>query len=571
MKRWKKALSAFAVASVMCFSMAAAGCGGNDDNGDGGDTHEHTYATTWTTDANKHWHASNCEHTGLKKDEGDHADANNDGKCDTCEYEMSTTPEHQHTWANTWSSDATNHWHAATCEGHTNEKKDVGAHADANNDGKCDTCEYQMSTPPAASIDAQINVSDLSTLSDGAELKSGVGIKAVGSLTVENNSKKLTFAGEEVSVSKRLKLDNKLVGSSSGAKGLEVKLAKNATILVYAYSGTGGQMRSLALYDAEQTIIDGTTQCIGDGKNDILGVALFTVEANKTYYIGAVDSGINVYYIAVFENFSEQKGDPVAAKEASCTEAGNLAYSVTDYGRYIKSDNTAVSYAEIITPALGHTYSLVEGSIKVASADEEGSAQLVCGRNSEHVEDVVLPVLSSNTYTERPATGETGTYKFLAHGVEITFEAVGVDVVLTQIESNFIGGKASDTTSTFVSTGDEKTYDKLNGYGIFNNNQKVSVNGVEYESGLKVNSSGQLVVNVKVKSKLTLYLGADSTLKMDGTATSAPTASTENGNFCYVLEIELEAGTYTFKNGAKGATSKDSENSVFYAVLAPVA
>lgn len=34
---------------------------------------------------------------------------------------------HTHTYATEWSKDATNHWHAATCE-HTSEKKDVAAH-----------------------------------------------------------------------------------------------------------------------------------------------------------------------------------------------------------------------------------------------------------------------------------------------------------------------------------------------------------------------------------------------------------------------------------------------------------
>jgi|GEM_PF-6908719 len=39
----------------------------------------------------------------------------------------SSVPVHEHTFASDWSSDETNHWHAATCE-HTNERKDVGAH-----------------------------------------------------------------------------------------------------------------------------------------------------------------------------------------------------------------------------------------------------------------------------------------------------------------------------------------------------------------------------------------------------------------------------------------------------------
>ena len=51
---------------------------------------------------------------------------------------------HTHTYAEEWSFDATNHWHAATCE-HTDERADVAAHADNNKDHKCDVCGYVMS------------------------------------------------------------------------------------------------------------------------------------------------------------------------------------------------------------------------------------------------------------------------------------------------------------------------------------------------------------------------------------------------------------------------------------------
>lgn len=52
----------------------------------------------------------------------------------------------EHTFAEAWTTDADNHWHAATCE-HTEEKSDLAAHADADKDGKCDACEYKMYTP----------------------------------------------------------------------------------------------------------------------------------------------------------------------------------------------------------------------------------------------------------------------------------------------------------------------------------------------------------------------------------------------------------------------------------------
>ena len=58
---------------------------------------------------------------------------------------LSSCKEHEHEFAAEWSTDATNHWHAATCE-HTEEKGDLGAHADADNNGTCDVCNYAMSS-----------------------------------------------------------------------------------------------------------------------------------------------------------------------------------------------------------------------------------------------------------------------------------------------------------------------------------------------------------------------------------------------------------------------------------------
>ncbi|HIY96091.1 MAG TPA: leucine-rich repeat domain-containing protein [Candidatus Borkfalkia excrementigallinarum] len=48
---------------VMCLGLFA-GCGGG---GDGG-SHTHTYATTWSSDETNHWHAATCEHTDEMSD-----------------------------------------------------------------------------------------------------------------------------------------------------------------------------------------------------------------------------------------------------------------------------------------------------------------------------------------------------------------------------------------------------------------------------------------------------------------------------------------------------------------------
>lgn len=107
---------------------------------------EHTFDMgNWKFDEHTHWHPATCAHTDLKKDEAEHEW--NDGvittqptettegvKTYTCTVCGNTktakigTLDHEHTFDMTkWSYNAENHWHPATC-GHTDEKKDLGAH-----------------------------------------------------------------------------------------------------------------------------------------------------------------------------------------------------------------------------------------------------------------------------------------------------------------------------------------------------------------------------------------------------------------------------------------------------------
>ena len=72
-----------------------------------------------------------------------------------------------------WSTDADNHWHECTrCE----EQLDKAAHADANNDGKCDICDYAMGNAENSGGDKE---PEKTGLSGGA-----IGGIAVGSVAV---------------------------------------------------------------------------------------------------------------------------------------------------------------------------------------------------------------------------------------------------------------------------------------------------------------------------------------------------------------------------------------------------
>lgn len=102
--------------------------------------HTHTFSKEWSQSETHHWHAATCGHTDLKDSNAPHyyenggwstekpATETEEGVkvrvCIGCKYEdRQPIPklDHTHTFSNGWTSDGTNHWHAATCS-HTTEK-----------------------------------------------------------------------------------------------------------------------------------------------------------------------------------------------------------------------------------------------------------------------------------------------------------------------------------------------------------------------------------------------------------------------------------------------------------------
>ena len=135
MKKTHRWLSAF-VSVALAF--AVAGCHIDSD------IHEHSFSKDWTSDATDHWHAATCEHTKEVSGKATHtfgewkttveATEETEGKkersCSVCSYkeEQSLAKlDHTHKFSSDWTSDATDHWHAATC-GHTKQVSDKTAH-----------------------------------------------------------------------------------------------------------------------------------------------------------------------------------------------------------------------------------------------------------------------------------------------------------------------------------------------------------------------------------------------------------------------------------------------------------
>ena len=105
-------------------------------------THVHDHGTTWVTDANEHWNECAC---GDKANKAAHADSDNNGKCDVCGADVPVAPpSHTHDYGTIWKTDANNHWNECSC----GDKANVGTHVDSDNNGKCDACGKDMPTTP---------------------------------------------------------------------------------------------------------------------------------------------------------------------------------------------------------------------------------------------------------------------------------------------------------------------------------------------------------------------------------------------------------------------------------------
>ncbi len=98
--------------------------------------HEHTFADVWNYNDTEHWHDATCEHTSEQADKGAHVDNDGNDICDTC----GRVNNHTHSFATEWSWDEEFHYYKSAC-GH-NVKDAQAAHADENNDAICDVCTY---------------------------------------------------------------------------------------------------------------------------------------------------------------------------------------------------------------------------------------------------------------------------------------------------------------------------------------------------------------------------------------------------------------------------------------------
>lgn len=140
----KRIITAIAVFMVVCMMFTA--CTKEEP------VHNHTFdSTKWVSDATMHWHAATCEHSSERADIQGHIDENIDGICDVCAYAAA----HTHAFEEEWSYDATNHWHASTC---FHNVIDASAAHTPDEMGFCSVCGYKVSDPDVSTVDKAIDV-----------------------------------------------------------------------------------------------------------------------------------------------------------------------------------------------------------------------------------------------------------------------------------------------------------------------------------------------------------------------------------------------------------------------------
>ena len=137
--------------------------------------HTHKFSTDWTYDGTYHWKAAICGHTGEVSEKAAHVfeweitknpteteEGEKKGTCTVCEYKTTEVIEklaHTHKFATDWTSNATHHWYAATCE-HTTEVSAKAEHTYTN--GICECGMREMVLIPAGTFQMGSDAEELS-------------------------------------------------------------------------------------------------------------------------------------------------------------------------------------------------------------------------------------------------------------------------------------------------------------------------------------------------------------------------------------------------------------------------
>lgn len=149
MHKLTKALTSVVLGGVCALSFTMTACAPKEPETE---PHEHTYSDAWVYNDTQHWHPASCDDTNTVSEQAAHVDENGDLKCDVCGYNY----PHEHVFdMDKWTSDETNHWHAALC-GHDAKNGEAAHTPDVT--GVCTVCGYKVGDPDVSTVEKALEV-----------------------------------------------------------------------------------------------------------------------------------------------------------------------------------------------------------------------------------------------------------------------------------------------------------------------------------------------------------------------------------------------------------------------------
>ena len=342
----------------------------------------HNFANDWSNDGDNHWHA--CQNTGCTEISGSTAhefatDANGDNACTACGYVVHV---HQHTVAQ---SDATHHWNkCSSCDDTTEKVAHTWDREVTCTEGKSCACGYTVAALGHSYENGACSVCQAPDYNyDHIHVFTpGLVTPGTDKGEIEVGTEYADFFKIHGVVTQRNKSGAvyAVEVGKNGTGGIMFTVESNAVITV-SFSSTGGEnISAVGLIDARGNVIladDKTATVTGTGATNLT----FTVKAG-TYYVASPESeynrgarvlAVNVTYKLCEHTYAPGHIDP------------NCLYGGGDANICSKCNHTVYTSEEA---ALGHAWN--EGSVTTApTCTEKGEKTYTCTRcNETKVEEV---------------------------------------------------------------------------------------------------------------------------------------------------------------------------------------
>lgn len=426
---------------------------------------------------------------------------------------------HTHTFASEWSSDAENHWHAASCE-HTSEKSDLAAHT-GTEDGTCDVCGFV--TAYTVKVNAPENVTVEGTLSG-----------APGS--------DVTF---------KASVDSKYALSISGAETVgepEIKDSKAIyTVKVAAIKA------NTTVEIAANKVVFGEEIATGEG----------SIDAEKmwvTYYSEVTVNVPSAGKYAIFStddssvNFGENTEDNLWSFDQvymfEATEAGEIKIKASVWPQTSPEDGvvpfeyTVVAYEDVVLVGTKGTYTLPAGVVMNVTfkAPVAGLYQITSDAEELAWNDTL------DTSVTVGATEDGAEVSFTVQCQNLSESTYKFDYELISFNKNEVKegeNKHTFTYGEFFTA--EFTAPKAGAYSIVADSEDIYFYQWSTEYNYMAGVWGDFVTkNLEEGEKFCFYIKASNFEATEETVDSTVTI-TYSGYL-----VESETSTYTAKAGAEG-------------------